>query len=260
MQELLKINYGNDKQTISGRELHEFLGIETQYTKWFERMSEYGFAESEDYVAVIQKRLTAQGNETTFTDHNLTIDMAKEISMLQRTEKGKQARQYFLDLEKKWNSPEFVMARAIKMAGQQIEKLQLNLSQTTILLIESEKREKELIPAAEFGNAVGNSKGSILVRDYVKILAKDGIKIGQDQFFEWLRANKYIYKIKGYKSQWSATKSSIDLGVLEMIERPFSSNESGDFIAYTVKITGHGQRYFYKQLKKSTFKKEVVNC
>ena len=87
MQELLKVNYDNDRITLSARELHEFLEIGTQYTKWFDRMCEYGFNENIDYQAISQKRLTAQGNETTYTDHEITIEMAKEISMLQRLRK-----------------------------------------------------------------------------------------------------------------------------------------------------------------------------
>lgn len=73
---------------VSGRELHKFLGIKTQYTKWFERMAEYGFVENQDFQALSQKRLTAQGNSTEYIDHALTIDTAKEISMIQRNERG----------------------------------------------------------------------------------------------------------------------------------------------------------------------------
>uniref|UniRef100_UPI003AB8C69B antA/AntB antirepressor family protein n=1 Tax=Holdemanella porci TaxID=2652276 RepID=UPI003AB8C69B len=103
MNELLKVNYDNDRITLSARELHEFLGIGTQYTKWFDRMSEYGFYENVDYQAISQKRLTAQGNETTYIDHEITLDMAKEIAMIQRSDKGKEVRQYFLELERRWN-------------------------------------------------------------------------------------------------------------------------------------------------------------
>lgn len=87
---------------VSGRDLHEFLEVGTQYTKWLDRMVDYGFVEGSDYVAISQKRLTAQGNETTYTDHAMTLDMAKEISMIQRTERGKQARQYFIEVEKRY--------------------------------------------------------------------------------------------------------------------------------------------------------------
>jgi len=127
---LITINYTGDNQTVLGRELHEFLEVGTQYTKWFDRMCEYGFTEITDFVAISQKRLTAQGNETTYNDHQMTVEMAKEISMLQRSDKGKLARQYFIELEKKWNSPEAVMARVLNMANKTIE----NLKSHTYLL------------------------------------------------------------------------------------------------------------------------------
>ncbi|MCR4913871.1 MAG: ORF6C domain-containing protein [Lactobacillus sp.] len=103
MNEIIKVTQDeNGNSVVSGRDLHEFLEVQTQYTKWFDRMVDYGFTENTDFVAISQKRLTAQGNETTYTDHALTLDMAKEISMIQRTEKGKQARQYFIAVEKEF--------------------------------------------------------------------------------------------------------------------------------------------------------------
>lgn len=96
MNELIKVTYENDRLTVSGRDLHKKLGISTRYNDWFSRVCEYGFTENEDYIAITQKRVTAQGNETTFTDHQLTIEMAKQICMIQRTEVGKQYREYFL--------------------------------------------------------------------------------------------------------------------------------------------------------------------
>lgn len=99
--ELIKITENEEgKRLVSARELHEFLEIETRFSIWFNRMKEYGFSENNDFVAIEQKRTTAQGNETTSIDYAISIDMSKEISMIQRTEKGKQARQYFIDCEK----------------------------------------------------------------------------------------------------------------------------------------------------------------
>ena len=98
--ELIKITERDGRQLVSGRELHEFLGVKTKYKDWFPRMMEYGFEEGIDYIAMAQKRATAQGNNTTFIDHGISIDMAKEISMIQRSEKGKIARQYFIQCEK----------------------------------------------------------------------------------------------------------------------------------------------------------------
>ena len=101
MNEIIKINNDNsDRPTVMGRELHEVLEIKTQYSKWFDRMCEYGFTENSDFITISQKRLTAQGNETTYTDHQLFIDMAKEICMIQRSDIGRKCRQYFIEVEK----------------------------------------------------------------------------------------------------------------------------------------------------------------
>lgn len=114
MNELIKVNYEDaNRPTVWGRELHEALEVGTQYTKWFDRMCEYGFKENEDYKAISQKRLTAQGNTTEYLNHTISLDMAKELCMIQRTEKGKVFRQYFIEVEKAWNSPEMVMTRTL---------------------------------------------------------------------------------------------------------------------------------------------------
>lgn len=101
--------------TVKGRELHERLGISTRYNDWFKRMLGYGFEESIDYIGITQKRVTAQGNEVEYTEHIITLDMAKEIAMLQRSEEGQKMRRYFIDLEKKWNDPDVVVDRAMKI-------------------------------------------------------------------------------------------------------------------------------------------------
>ena len=99
-EELIKVNRENN--TVSARELHEFLEIGTRFDKWFIRMISYGFEENSDFRLVGQKRPTNNPKNpiTTYIDYEITIDMAKEISMIQRTEKGKQARQYFIQCEK----------------------------------------------------------------------------------------------------------------------------------------------------------------
>ena len=101
--ELIKIIERDGRQLVSGRELHEFLEIRTKYKDWFRRMVEYGFEEEIDFIRVAQKRATnnLKNPVTTVIDHAMSIDMAKEISMIQRTEKGKIARQYFINCEKK---------------------------------------------------------------------------------------------------------------------------------------------------------------
>lgn len=122
---------------VSGRDLHEFLDIKARYNDWFERMKNYGFEENVDYTAITQKRVTAQGNRTAYTDHAMTLDMAKEISMIQRNDKGKQARQYFIEVEKEYKqnqidvnelSPELKMFNQIfkTVAANEIENKKLN--------------------------------------------------------------------------------------------------------------------------------------
>ena len=120
MNELITVNH--DTQTVSARELHEKLNIGTEFRKWFPRMAEYGFSENEDYERVSQKCPTL-GGEQTVVDYNISVDMAKQICMIQRTPEGKQVRQYLIDLEKAWNTPELVMARALKIAQQTVDSL-----------------------------------------------------------------------------------------------------------------------------------------
>lgn len=205
MNELLRVNYDSDRITLSARELHEFLGIETQYTKWFQRMSKYGFDENMDYRTISQKRLTAQGNETTFIDHEITLDMAKEIAMIQRSEKGKQIRQYFLELERKWNSPEAVMNRALEYSRKQVQAL---LQTNEKLELENKMKDQqlnELKPKADYYDQILQSKSLVLIsqiaKDYGlgaptmnKKLHELGVQYKQGG--QWLLYSKY--QNKGY--------------------------------------------------------------
>lgn len=242
MNQLIPINYDNDRQTVSGRVLHEFLEVDTPYTQWFDRMVQYGFSENVDFVGLSQNCEKPQGGRPSI-DHQLTIEMAKELCMLQRTEKGKLARQYFIELEKAWNSPEAVMARALKMANNKILSLQAGIQ-------ERDEQIKQLTPAAEFGNAVSNNAGGLLIRDYVKVLENDGIKIGQDKFFSWLHVNGYIYRQKGFKPQWIPYKQYVEQGLFRVKETPVSSPQHGDWLSITIRVTGKGQKYFYEKLKR----------
>ena len=128
--ELIKIIEREGRQLVSGRELHEFLEIRTKYKDWFRRMVEYGFEEEIDFIRVAQKRATnnLKNPVTTVIDHAISIDMAKEISMIQRTEKGKIARQYFINCEKKLKevkklTPMELMELQFKALKEQEEKI-----------------------------------------------------------------------------------------------------------------------------------------
>ena len=188
----------NQEPVVSGRQLHQALGVKTRYNDWFNRMIDYGFAENEDYLAITQKRVTAQNNETTFNDHVLKLDMAKEIAMIQRTDKGKEVRQYFIQVEKDFNSPEKIMARALKIADRKIIKLEAT--------IEEQK------PKVIFANAVSASHTSILVGDFAKLMRQNGLNFGQNRMFAWLRENGYLISRKGHS--WNMpTQKAMDLGL-----------------------------------------------
>ena len=121
MNELLKINYEAEQPTVSARDLHEQLHIGTKFTTWFERMKEYGFSEGKEFFPKLGE--TSEQGGRPQTDFQISVDMAKQICMIQRSPEGKQIRQYFIDLEKAWNTPEQIMARALKMANHSIESL-----------------------------------------------------------------------------------------------------------------------------------------
>ena len=146
MNDLIKIDTNaTDRPTVMGRELHKALEIKTRYNDWFKRMCEYGFTENTDFVTLTQKRVTAQGNEIKEFDHQLTIDMAKEICMIQRTEVGRKCRQYFLDVEKQWNSPEAIMHRALALADQRVKQLEIERANRPITAEQEKQLRNEVI-------------------------------------------------------------------------------------------------------------------
>lgn len=214
---------------VMGRDLHVFLEIKTPYKQWFDRMSEYGFEENQDYGAIAQNCVTAQGNSFTQTEHVMTLDMAKEISMIQRNEKGKQARQYFIAIEKAWNSPEMIMKRALQIADRKIIDLQER--------IHLDK------PKVIFADAVAASHTSILIGELSKLISQNGIKIGQNRLFEWLRANGYLIKRKGSDFNMP-TQYSMELGLFEIKERTINNADGSIRTTKTPKVTGKGQQYF----------------
>ena len=219
----------NGEIAISGRELHEALEVKTRYNDWFERMINYGFEENQDFTAITQKRVTAQGNVTNFTDHALTLDTAKEIAMIQRSEPGKRARQYFIQIEKAWNSPEMIMQRALKIANSTIYQLETQ--------IEKDK------PKVLFADAVATTKTSILVGELAKIIKQNGVEIGQHRLFEWLRQNGFLIKRKGVDYNMP-TQYSMERELFEIKETSITHSDGHVSISKTPKVTGKGQQYF----------------
>lgn len=208
MNELLRVNYDSDRITLSARELHDFLGIKTSFKDWFPRMCEYGFNESQDFNPLKNERVQFEGDrqvKRTVQDYQITLDMAKEIAMIQRSEKGKQIRQYFLELERKWNSPEAVMNRALEYSRKQVQAL---LQTNEKLELENKMKDQqlnELKPKADYYDQILQSKSLVLIsqiaKDYGygaptmnKKLHELGVQYKQGG--QWLLYSKY--QNKGY--------------------------------------------------------------
>ncbi|MGE9890314.1 phage antirepressor KilAC domain-containing protein [Mediterraneibacter faecis] len=229
---LIPINYEGEQPTVSARDLHEALEIKSKYADWFKNMSAYGFVENMDYFT-FSKNLENGGRTI---DHNISVDMAKQICMIQRSEKGKQYRQYFIDLEKAWNTPEQVMARALKLADRTID----TLKEDNKKLIEENERMK---PKEIFADAVSASTSSILIGDLAKLLRQNGVDIGAKRLFEYLRNHGYLIKRKG--SDWNMpTQKSMNMGLFEIKESTHIDGNGCNIVTRTPKATGKAQIYF----------------
>ncbi len=238
MKELIKIEMNDNQEPIvGGRELHEALGIETRYSDWFKRMCEYGFVENQDYVLVTQKRVTNNPRNpyTEVINHAIKLDMAKEIAMIQRNEKGKEVRHYFIQVEKEYNSPERIMARALRVANEELKKLTVDVNKLQLEI-------KEQKPKVIFADAVDTSRTSILIGDLAKLIQQNGYSIGQNRLFEWLRDNNYL--IKSGERRNMPTQKSMELGLFEVKERSVINPNGSNRLTRTTKVTGKGQIYF----------------
>lgn len=233
MQELVKVDL--DTQTVSARELYEQLGVSKRFSVWFETNSQ-GFAEGEDFNAAYLKVQGNQyGGEKEIQDYKLTVDMAKHLCLMSRTEKGKQCRQYLIDLEKAWNTPEQVMARALKIANRTID----SLKEHNTKLIEDNERMK---PKEIFADAVSASHTSILIGDLAKLICQNGYKIGQKRLFEWMRDRGYL--IKSGNSRNMPLQRFVEQGLFEIKESNVQNPDGSVRITRTTKVTGKGQVYF----------------
>ena len=232
MTELIKVTYNNDRPVVSARELHDFLEVETPFNKWFPRMCEYGFTEGQDFWTFLSESTGGRPAQ----EAALTIDMAKEICMIQRSEKGKQARQYFIQLEKDWNSPEKVMARALDIAHKQLAQLK---GENVKLLTENTANKPKVI----FADAVSASERSILVGELAKLLQQNGVEIGQNRLFDWMRQNGFL--IRRQSTDYNMpTQKAMEMGLFEIKETSVVHSAGNVTINKTPKVTGKGQVYF----------------
>ena len=240
MNELIIVTYNEkDEPTVMGRDLHSALEVRTAYKDWFPRMCEYGFVEGRDFNLLKNERVQIEGDRSVsreIVDHELTIDMAKEICMIQRTEKGKQVRQYFLELEREWNSPEAVMARAMKMADRTIASLHHKVSALTEANTALLKLTTDNAPKVAFADSVSETGGEILIGELAKLMHQNGIDIGQNRLYRELREDGYIMQ-----NGTIPTQKGMEKGWFRIIERPVTIGNGKTILTQTTKVTVKGQ-------------------
>lgn len=217
---LININYNSEQPTVLGRDLHEALGVKEKYTEWFKRMCGYGFENNTDYILLSEKTETNNPKNpyTTITNHELTINMAKEICMLQRSEQGRKFRQYFISVEEQWNSPEAIMARALQFAKKQLEEIKVRNAQLTEKIAVQVQQIAELQPKASYYDLVLNCKDLLSISEIAKDYGKSakwlnsylhdvGVQYKQGNRV-WLLYQKYADK--GYTSTKTHTVNGTD--------------------------------------------------
>ncbi|WP_455005627.1 phage antirepressor KilAC domain-containing protein [Corynebacterium propinquum] len=246
MNELIPIRVVGDRRGVMGRDLHEFLEVGAEYRHWFPRMVAYGFEEGKDFTVKNDREQDKLGRSREVMNHIITLDMAKEISMIQRTERGKQARQYFIECER----------QAKQMAPQLPQDYASALRELAASVEEKEKAQAELEaarPKVVFADAVATSKSEILIGELAKILRGNGIQIGQTRLFTWMRENGFLIRRKG--TDWNMpTQRAMELGLFRIKETAVTHSDGHTTVNKTPKVTGAGQQYFVERFLDGRFR------
>ena len=224
---------------ISGRQLHMFLEVQTRYNDWFTRMKEYGFTEGVDFNLLKNEQVQTEGTREVrreVIDHLMTLSMAKELAMLQRTERGKEARLYFIRVEEKWNSPEQVMARALLLSKKMLDDTQAQLTDARTQI----ERDR---PKVLFADSVSASDTTILIGELAKIIKQSGVDMGQNRLFQWMRKKGYLVSRQGTDYNMP-TQKSMERGLFTIKETAITHADGHTTINKTPKVTGKGQVYF----------------
>lgn len=234
MNELIKVKTKEDVQVVSARDLHEALDIKTRFSLWTKQNFKH-FRENIDFTSVVTTTLVNNGAKRELQDYALTIEMAKHIAMMSGTDKGYEIRDYFIKVEQAWNSPEMVMKRALEIANKKVEKLKLE--------------NQQMQPKALFADSVAASHTTILIGELAKILRGNGINIGANRLFQWMRDKGYLISRKGTDYNMP-TQRSMNLGLFKIKESTITHSNGSVSISKTTKVTGKGQQYFINKFMK----------
>lgn len=247
--ELIPVHTNPDGgNVVMGRDLHKFLEIESRYNVWFPRMVEYGFSAGQDFVPKNGHEQDKLGRRREVMNHIVSLDMAKEISMIQRTERGKQARQYFIECERRLKqvqpelTPEQLMAKALLQAEQ-------TMLEQTQAIEALNTRVEDMEPSYNLGEALLSTEDNIYVGDMAKMLKSRGLFYGgRTKLFAWLKDNDYIMKTGS--SGYAALQRWLDRGVLDVEEHVYEPFFGEPKLRYTIKVTPKGQEHFINKFKK----------
>ena len=244
----INVKEENGQQLVSARDLLKNIGLSTRFSRWVEQ--NFGqFEKGIDFTSVKTFTLVNNGAKRELQDYAITLDMAKELCMMARTEEGKRIRRYFIEVERRWNDPQEVIKRGYAYLQNQNLKLTIENKdlhkQNNLLAADNEKMK----PKAIFADAVSVSKTPILVGEMAKILKQNGIDIGQNRLFSWLRENGYLISRKG-NSYNMPTQRSMELGLFKIKETTIQHADGHVSINKTPKVTGKGQIYFVNKFLK----------
>lgn len=221
-----------DTQTVSARELHGKLNIKTAFKDWFPRMIEYGFEEGKDFSSKMGESTGGRPSK----EYDISIDMAKQICMIQRTPEGKECRQYLIDLEKAWNTPEQVMARALRIADKTIENLKTQV-------IEMNSVIQQMQPKVNYVDTILDSKSTVKVTQIAQdygMSAKAFNKVLSDLGVQHKVSRQWILYSK-YQGQGYVHSQTFDIT---------RANGNSDVVMNT-EWTQKGRLFLYELLKQN---------
>lgn len=241
MNEVLKINYEAEQPTVSARELHEALGISKRFSAWFEVNSK-GFIAGQDFTSVLSGTVVNNGATREIQDYNISTEMAKHICLMSRTEKGMQCRQYFIDLEKAWNTPEQIMARALKMANHSIESLKGRCKFLGEQVVEQQQIITELQPKANYVDMILQSKSLVTITQIAKDYGMSGRKLNKI-----LKELKIQYKVGG---QWVLYSKYQNGGYVHSRTIDITRTDGRADVTMQTEWTQKGRLFLYEELKK----------
>lgn len=233
MEELMKVQVKNDRQLVSARDLHKGLGLKGRFSRWFKTNSEL-FTENEDFYKCTSSTVVNNGAVRELDDYLLTIEMAKQLAMMARTEQSKLYREYFLDLERKWNSPEMVMHRALEFSNARIKQLKLENKNLSIQLEESNKK-------ADYLDVILGTPDALAIS-----------QIAADYGYGAVSFNRLLHKVgiqHRVNGQWILYRAYMGKNYVTTKPFVYKDHKGNDRISLSTYWTQAGRKLIYDVLK-----------